>query len=183
MVTIHFYTCTAEKNRIDKTTYLNEIPFYQYTTPNPSDPEHPIVHKEPWKGTFKEDTSIINPVFTVKVQNPSTGNFDFNDCNYCLVSEFNRYYFIKDIVVIAQGTYRITCHVDVLMSNKRVIQSSTNPCVISRSQSFFNAKQASNIGVLPGQYVYKMYDLTKYGTGGASPFHRTITMTVVNAVS
>ena len=165
MVHIYFYKCTSEKNRIDKSSDMTLIPYQS--------------GQDAWLGEFKEDTSIINPVFTVKVASSSVTDYDFNNCNYCYIDELKRYYFIKDIVIIAQGTFRIFCHVDVLMSNKADIQSSGSLCVISRSETLFNAKQPCNVGTILNQYNYRMYCLTHY-TSGRNPFSKSIVMSVVN---
>ena len=38
-----------------------------------------------------DDTSLMNPTFKLSIATNPIGN------NYCYVSDFNRYYFIKDI--------------------------------------------------------------------------------------
>ena len=155
-VNITFYKSIAEKRRIDKTNYLTLI----------LDTE----------GELKENTSILNPVFNIRVAAPSTGVYDFNNCNYCYIAEFERYYFITDITVLAHGLYRIACHVDVLMSNKEKLFDISNPipCVVDSSEQNINTYFPNgNIGIMPGQYQYRLIDITT-GT-----FHRSIMMSVI----
>lgn len=142
MVNIYFYKCTAEKNRLFKNNYLTAIPYQTGQTA--------------WQGVFKEDTSIINPSFIVKVSSSSTSTYDFNDCNYCRIAEFNRYYFIKDIVSITQGTYRINCHVDVLQSYNNTIRG--KEIIAARHETIYNANQRDGmIGTISGHYYDRYY--------------------------
>lgn len=60
-------------------------------------------------GSLRNESSIINPVFTIEYINPS-------QYNYCFIPEFNRYYFITDITSVRTNLWRINCSVDVLMS-------------------------------------------------------------------
>lgn len=58
---------------------------------------------------FTDTSSIIDPVLILS---------DFPEgANYCYIPKFNRYYFVRDIVVGPAGKYYVTCHVDVLESN------------------------------------------------------------------
>ena len=62
-------------------------------------------------GTLKEETSIINPVVLMELENPAL-------YNYAYIPEFNRYYFITDMVAVRNGLWRVSMHVDVLESFK-----------------------------------------------------------------
>ena len=75
---------------------------------------------------FKEQTSITSPTITLKIEK----TFNIMGCNYCYVSEFNRYYFIQDIQVISNDMYRLTLDCDVLESFKD--ESLNSECVYSR---------------------------------------------------
>lgn len=65
-------------------------------------------------GTLRGESSVINPSFVIELTNPS-------GYNYCYISEFGRYYFIKDITSVRNNLWRIDCSVDVLMSFKNQI--------------------------------------------------------------
>ena len=69
---------------------------------------------------FKEQTSITSPIIALQVGN----ELNILDCNYCYVSEFNRYYFIQDIQVVNKNMYRLTLDCDVLESFKDDILNS-----------------------------------------------------------
>ena len=59
------------------------------------------------EGTIREPTSLIDPVIVLQY-NSVVGY------NYCYIPEFERYYFIDDLVSIRNGLVEIHCHVDVL---------------------------------------------------------------------
>lgn len=60
-------------------------------------------------GYLREPSSIIKPSFTLEATNIS-------GYNYCYIAEFNRYYFITDIISVRTGLWKVICSVDVLMS-------------------------------------------------------------------
>lgn len=98
-------------------------------------------------GTLREASSLINPSILIEL-NPNT----LNDCivddnkvyvmvngikitwdsfiynyvlasNYVYIKEFNRYYFINDIISVRNNMWRINMYVDVLMSYKKQIKN------------------------------------------------------------
>lgn len=65
-----------------------------------------------FSGSLKNDSSIITP--TVRI----AGNVgSVAGCNYMHIPEFGRYYFITNIVSIANNLYEVSGKVDVLKSN------------------------------------------------------------------
>ena len=60
-------------------------------------------------GTLREPSSVTAPVVKIELGDPV-------GCNYAHISEFNRYYFIDDIVSIRSNLWEIHLRVDVLMS-------------------------------------------------------------------
>lgn len=60
-------------------------------------------------GTLRNESSVINPSILIQIDNPS-------QYNYCFIPDFNRYYFITDIVSVRNNLWRINMSVDVLMS-------------------------------------------------------------------
>lgn len=71
---------------------------------------------------MKGNTSLTNPIV------PIHSDYDlinFN-VNYCYISEFNRYYFVDDIVPYPNKIYRLTLRVDVLESYKDDILNSSS---------------------------------------------------------
>ena len=80
---------TSENNRIDKSEYLSVFGTYL--------------------GSFRSDISIIDPEFDIELT-------DFPNVNYIYIPQFNRYYFIDDIIIVRNNLYHFVCHCDVLMS-------------------------------------------------------------------
>lgn len=68
---------------------------------------------------FKNDVSIINPNLVLYYE------FALLDANYCYIPNFNRYYFIDEIIPITGDRSIIKCRVDVLESFKDDIKSLT----------------------------------------------------------
>ena len=101
---IIFYTISDEKNKLTKT--LDDVVTFS--------------------GVLKEETSIIKPSIIIEAENLSS-------YNYIYISDFGRYYFIKDITSIKNNLWRVTCFVDVLMSFKSAIL--TCPIILSDSES------------------------------------------------
>lgn len=99
------------------------------------------------EGNLREASSLINPSILIEL-NPSNliksnviddndnyivyngvkitwNNFIYNyvlSANYVFIEEFNRYYFITDIISVRNNMWRLNMHVDVLMSYKEEIK-------------------------------------------------------------
>lgn len=71
-----------------------------------------------FSGVLKEETSIINPVILMEVDNPY-------NYNYAFIPGFNRYYFISNITSVNNKMWRISLKVDVLESFKNEILASS----------------------------------------------------------
>lgn len=67
-----------------------------------------------YSGTLRDETSVINPVIMIHASNLSL-------FNYAYIPEFHRYYYIRDIVSVRTGLWRVSMSVDVLMSFKNAI--------------------------------------------------------------
>lgn len=94
---------TDEKNKLSK-NFTNTVTF---------------------SGTLKQESSVINPTIIMEIENPSS-------FNYMYIPEFNRYYYIDDVVSIRNGLWRISGKVDVLNSFKNYIRSC--PIIISNTE-------------------------------------------------
>lgn len=82
-------------------------------------------------GTLREESSILDPVILV------TGSAsNIMQANYMRIIEFNRYYFIKNIVAKRNGIWEISAHVDVLQSYADGIKAQT--AVIKRQENRWN---------------------------------------------
>ena len=101
---ITLYQSTAEKNRLNKADYLTVQATYS--------------------GTLREDCSVITP--SVEVQ-----SIGLPQGNYAYILEFNRYYFIREIVATNNGLWRLSLEVDVLYTYNAQIRTQT--ALFSRS--------------------------------------------------
>lgn len=80
-------------------------------------------------GTLKERSSLIDPVITVQMEGVPL-------CNYAYISEFGRYYFIRNIISEVNGLWTLEMHVDVLESAKADLYQQT--ALIARQQNLYN---------------------------------------------
>lgn len=116
---------------------------------------------------IKENSSIVNPTLIVTT-------FDhFPQCNYFYIEEFNRYYFVTDLISIRKDALQITGKSDVLMSNKEDILNMKG--IIDRSavgennyladvnQNFLNYKTNEIININKGFNETPTYVLTVAG--------------------
>jgi len=114
------------------------------------------------EGYLREQTSLVNPQIMIELHpdqygfiKDDTGTYvTFNDnikitwdsfiyqnvlsANYVYIPDFNRYYFINDITSVRQNLWRLSLHVDVLMSYKKEILNTK--AFISRNEFIYNDK-------------------------------------------
>jgi hypothetical protein len=64
-----------------------------------------------YSGTLRDEASVINPVILIHADNLS-------QFNYAHIPQFHRYYFIRDIVSVRTGLWRVSMDVDALESFK-----------------------------------------------------------------
>lgn len=83
---------------------------------------------------LKDDTNVLSPTL-ITSQNIS------HTFNYIYISDFNRYYYVRNITYSQQRFY-IECAVDVLMSFNADIKSLE--LIANRSSSRFNVYQPDN---------------------------------------
>lgn len=109
MFSIYLYQNLSENNRMDKNL-------------NP-----PVT----FQGNLKEFTSVIDPIITI--ESPINVVCLYN---YVFIPDFNRYYFITNIIAITDTLTEISLHVDVLMSFKDYIK--TNLATTRRQENDWN---------------------------------------------
>ena len=111
---------------------------------------------------IKEGTSIINPTVIINKMSAS----HIKQCNYARITDFDRYYFITDIVETTANQLEISMHVDVLNSFKDDIRGITT--LIVRQENVFSPyfvdeemlvrttrfREKKNIGVIGGNNAY-----------------------------
>lgn len=81
-------------------------------------------------GVLKEETSVLDPVFEVETDT------NLSQCNYAWINEMNRYYYVTNIVSVTDRLWRLSCHVDVLMTYKPQIKA--HDAIISRQENLWN---------------------------------------------
>lgn len=74
-------------------------------------------------GTLRAESSIINPNIVMEID-------DIVGYNYMYIPEFERYYFITDIISIRNRLFKVNGHVDVLMTYATSIRN--NRAIIDR---------------------------------------------------
>ena len=86
---ISLFTCTAERNRVNKSNYIS--------------------NRFNLNGTLRSESSVIDPIILVEKSNPVSSYY-----NYMYIDEFKRWYFINDIISVRKNIWEIHAHVDVL---------------------------------------------------------------------
>lgn len=107
-MTINLYINKSEKERVTKT----------------------LSNEKTFTGTLREQTSIIDPVISIETTENISGY------NYMYIPEFGRYYYIRGIDSVKNNLWRVSGHVDVLMSFKAQILE--NSGVIERQENKWN---------------------------------------------
>ena len=106
-------------------------------------------------GNLKENSTIINPEVLI-----STDVLNLLGSNYAFISEFNRYYYVVDVISISNKLCLVKMKVDVLMSFKTEILS--NNAIIQKSEHNWNLYL--NDGSLK-TYQYNSVETIKFPTG------------------
>ena len=114
-MTINFYINTSEKEKFDKS----------------------LTNKTSLTGFLKQATSVINPVITIEIENPSK-------FNYCHIPQFHRYYFINDMINVRNNIWEIHMHVDALSSFKSQIRA--NKAIVEKSEQTASSNEYFNDG-------------------------------------
>ena len=107
------YSCSAAKEKIDKSGSLTSI--------------------EAMTGDFVGEMSLLNPVFQVKLTTTTTAAKILQQCNYVYCQEFGRYYYVDNVIMIANNLVQLVCTVDVLYSWKTAILA--QKVIVSRNES------------------------------------------------
>ena len=125
-------TTNDEKNKLNKT--ISNTTYYE--------------------GTLKESSSIINPTILIH-------DVNLSGYNYLYIPEFNRDYFITDIISVRNGLWRINAKVDVLMSFRNQI----NNCFITLSDTELSGKETYISGDVWKSLVKSKTDIITFPSG------------------
>lgn len=109
---INLFTCVAENERVDKTDYIS--------------------NRFVLEGTFRAESSVIDPVILIEKTNPEEFHY-----NYLYIPAFERWYYINEFVSIRNKLWELHAHVDVLYTWRTSIQQMR--AVIDKSANSANA--------------------------------------------
>lgn len=85
-------------------------------------------------GSFREKTSITNPVITFAIDN---SDFEvISQCNYLSIPILRRKYFVNEIKLVSNALWEVTAHVDVISSFASEIKA--NKAIIKRQETKWN---------------------------------------------
>lgn len=120
---IILYNNLSENNKLNKSiSKIVEVEGYLREQTSIVNPQILIeFHPEQFEGYVKDDNGDYVVYNGIKI---SYNTFLYSyilSTNYVHIPEFNRYYFITDIISIRQNLWRILLHVDVLMSYSNAI--------------------------------------------------------------
>lgn len=85
------------------------------------------------EGTLRDGASLLDPVILVEANAPG---FHANHINYLYVEQFERYYYITNIVSVNHTLWELHCHVDVLMSYAEQIRE--QEAIVARQEGKYN---------------------------------------------
>lgn len=128
---ITLYTNESEKNKLEKT----------------------ITNSILLEGNLRDESSIINPIILIS-SNKEDIPYMYN---YAYIPAFGRYYFITDIESVRTGIWRVSMHVDVLMSYKEQIKNLN--VIINNSE-----ETGANNYLTGGNWIAKVKDKTEIKT-------------------
>lgn len=80
-------------------------------------------------GSLKSETSILSPVILIEGEIPT-------NCNYMTIPQFNRSYFVTDVISVRNNIFEIHAKVDVLTTYQNQIRNCKG--IISRQSIDWN---------------------------------------------
>ena len=108
-----------------------EIQFFSNSSPKEK-VDKSITAQATLQGYLKEGTSMLKPTITRVISATAPASW-----NYMYIPDFQRYYFIDDIINLRADQWEVHAHVDVLMSWKNGIRN--NNAIIARQAEKYNA--------------------------------------------
>lgn len=97
-------------------------------------------------GTLRSTSSILNPTLAIE------WNENIQLVNYIYINEFERYYYVGDIVSLINGMWEINCRVDVLMTYRDNIKQLN--AVIARQELSYNLYLEDNRLLTTSRRIY-----------------------------
>lgn len=136
-------------------------------TSEPTVVDKMIVLSTTLSGYLRDNSSVTNPIIRIEHENPIS-------CNYALIPEFGRYYYVDDIVSMRTNLWELHLRVDVLMSFKTDIRNSQVIVEETSSESSGGNNYLTNDAFV-AQVKHKT-DIIQFPQGfGDSPYYILIT--------
>ena len=107
-----------------------------------------------FSGSLKDETSITAPIVMMELENPTI-------YNYAYISDFGRYYYIRDIVSVRKGLWKISMQVDVLQSFRNYILE----CSVILSDTEDTGKEMYLSGDVWKPKVKELTDIVNFPSG------------------
>ena len=143
-------TCTTKKSNSTK------IPKFDGT-------EYPV---STMPVLLKHECSIIKPVFEIRLSNGFPNFKSSIQWNYCYVQEFERYYYITDIIQQSEYIWVLTCEIDVLATFRTQILN-TNAFILYAQQ---NVNPMLSDERLPRTNISDVFHY-EYGLGSSNGYY------------
>ena len=127
------------------------VRFYNFTK-KPNSTKRPITGSWMYPCVLKDSTSIIEPMIVLDTHTAEGENINPLRWNYCYIPDFNRYYFITNIIA-NHNLWNIYLRVDVLASFSREIEAEEAYVVRAskiRDQFLSDATFPTNINAADG---------------------------------
>ena len=133
---------------------------------------------------MKENSSIINPIIILRIGSSMSGFI--TDANYAYISDFGRYYYITDKILINKQEMEIHLKADSLANARRLIGSYSGQIARTSNSSQYNLNVVDNFlapttGVVNSQVITAdganftplegSYSFTVYGDEGAEIYN------------
>ena len=143
---IILYNNHSENNKLNKTIVkIVELDGYLREQTSLVNPQIMIeFHPDQFSNNLVKDNDQVYVMYNgVKITWDQFINNYVLSSNYVYIPDFNRYYFINDITSVRQNLWRLTLHVDVLMSYKKEIGNTK--AFVSRNEFDFNPDIDDNL--------------------------------------
>lgn len=135
------YRNSAELDVVDKTPYLEQVAVIT--------------------GVFRDIASLVNLSVTIEYNSVP-------DFNYVYIGVFKRYYTVTGVTSIRNNLWEISLSIDVLMTYKDVVLSTT--AFVDRNEFEYNANLVDTKNVVEEEFEYTVTELpnTVFRVGGWS---------------
>lgn len=127
-------------------------------------------------GYLRSSSSILDPVFEIEKSDIEVPTF-----NYLYVVEWNKYYYIIDIVSLNTKLWQISCHVDVLMTYRNAIRQQYG--IIARQENLYNLYLDDDKFLVNSQRMYVTKEFPNRVTAGNAPGAMSNILTIAGGAS